>query len=235
VKLEELRRSSLIEVEHLKMPETMQRKLTNRDMPAHSAPIPADHNLPSKVKSPLAQASSPTTKDAQYYASVSGSSSPRGLQTVPEESIGSSMDYVKQLQAHDQPQDLSPGSNFYPGGQSATTLNAELSDGHSTSMGRPMFSEPEFGREEVEDDPALRRMRSPGSFSAATAREDNTISPTERWFWFEWLFVMMILRWWVAFEIRFGNVYMRSLLIFFLGLMVRILAFLRIQYSLFHY
>jgi hypothetical protein len=161
------------------MPETMQRKLANRDMPEHSAPLPTEHKA-TKAKSPPPEASS--TQDAQYYASVSGSSSPRGLQTVPEETMSSSMEYVKQLQQQsgDPSYDLSPGSTFYPGGQSATTINAELSGGHSTSMGRPMFSEPEFGREEVEDDPRLMRMRSPGSFSAATAREDNTISPTER-------------------------------------------------------
>jgi hypothetical protein len=162
------------------MPETMQRKLANRDMPEHSAPLPAEQKA-TKVKSPPSGIAS-STQDAQYYASVSGSSSPHGLQTVPEETISSSME-LKQRQAQqsgDANYDLSPGSTFHPSGQSATTINAELSGGHSTSTGRPMFTEPEFGREEVEEDAVLRRMRSPGSFSAATAREDNTISPTER-------------------------------------------------------
>lgn len=161
------------------MPETMQRKLADRDMPAHSAPIPADHLSTTKVKSsPVAQ----QQQDAQYYASLDGAS--RALQTVPEESLGSSMDFVHKLQAGQHTEDLdsdhSPSSPFSPSGQSSTTISSEFSGSHSTSKGLPMFSEPDFGREEVEDDPVLRRMRSPGSFSADTAREDNVVSPTER-------------------------------------------------------
>ncbi|RDI76466.1 hypothetical protein Vi05172_g13569 [Venturia inaequalis] len=150
--LEELRRSSLIEVEHLKMPEAMQRKLANRDMPTHAAPIPADH-LATKAKSP-------TSPTAQSYVfgtdGIDGTNSPRGnrgLEAVPEETPGSSMDYVHQLQEEYQPQDLerdplSPGSAF-GAVQSDTTFNQFSDDEHASTGGVPLFSEPEFGREEM--------------------------------------------------------------------------------------
>lgn len=160
------------------MPETMQRKLADRDMPAHAAPIPADH-LATNVKSP------PTSPTAQSYPLGSdGASSPRssrGLQTVPEENPGSSMDFVHEIQAEYQPRDLEYNP-FSPSSSSGTVQSTTtFSDNdHATSGGVPLFSEPEFGREEVEDDAVLRRMRSPGSFSEENSRGGEMVSPTER-------------------------------------------------------
>lgn len=162
------------------MPEIMQRKLADRDMPTHAAPIPADH-LATKAKSP-------TSPPAQPYGFGSdGTHSPRssrGLPTVPEETPGSSTEYVHKLQEDYQPQDVEHDP-FSPGRssgavQSPTTLNQFSDDDHASSGGVPLFSEPEFGREETEDDVVLRRMRSPGSFSAENSRGGEMMSPTER-------------------------------------------------------
>lgn len=156
------------------MPEIMQRKLADRDMPTHAAPIPADH-LATKAKSP------PTSPTAPSHAfgsdGTTSSRSSRGLQTVPEETPGSSIDFVQKLQAEYQPQDLNKSGAV----QSANTLNRFNDNDHATSGGVPLFSEPEFGREEVEEEDAvLRGMRSPGSFSAENSRGGEMISPTER-------------------------------------------------------
>ncbi|TID24449.1 hypothetical protein E6O75_ATG02814 [Venturia nashicola] len=144
------------------MPEPMQRKLANRDMPAHAAPIPADH-LATKAKSP------PTSPTAQSYTSgFDGTRSPRssrGLQTVPEETPISAIDFAVKPQAQ------------YP---STTAFNQFIDDDHASPGGVPLFSEPAFGREETEDDAVLRRMRSPGSFSAENSRGGEMVSPTER-------------------------------------------------------
>jgi hypothetical protein len=66
---------------------------------------------------------------------------------------------------------------------SVATLEAEIS-GHSTATGKPVFEEPDFAPGPVVDDvepvePEFLR-RSPGSFSASTARHSDTVSPTER-------------------------------------------------------
>jgi hypothetical protein len=131
-------------------------------MPEHAVDVPA------KSTSPPGKLPASAT-DPSYFASTSGGDLP----TVPEEegSAGLGTDG-----AHD---DLSPRS-FAPHISNAT-FAAEFSSG-ATSTGKPMFSEPDFGFGEAEQQEAPSELlrRSPGSFSAETAREDNVISPTER-------------------------------------------------------
>jgi hypothetical protein len=156
--LETLRRTS-ITTDDLKMPST--RKLSDRDMPEHAVSVPAKSSSPSKFTS--------SATEPSYFPSTSGGD----LATVPEEegSAGLGNDGT-----HD---DLSPHSSAPQ--VSNATLAAEISAG-ATSTGKPMFSEPDFGFGEAEQQEAPSELvrRSPGSFSAATAREDNPISPTER-------------------------------------------------------
>jgi len=193
--LEELRRSSLIEVEHLNMPEVMQRKMSNRDMPAHAAPVPKELHKNNSSASKSSQEhgkqttislSSLSVDQQGYFSSASGGSSPRVLQTVPEEP--SSTESSKQLDDYDH-DDLSPSSTIPTApsvsASSETTLAAEITGEGATLGGKPMFTEPDFGKvegEELEKEGLEKEglRRSPGSFSAETAREDNVTSPTER-------------------------------------------------------
>jgi hypothetical protein len=130
-------------------------------MPEHAVSVPAKSSSPTKL--PL------SATEPSYFASTSGGDLP----TVPEEegSAGFGTDG-----AHD---NLSPHSSAPQ--LSNATIAAEISAA-ATSAGKPMFSEPDFGFGEAEqqDAPSELLRRSPGSFSAATAREDNPISPTER-------------------------------------------------------
>jgi len=170
-KLEELRRSSVLEVEHLNSPEAKSRRLSNRDMPTHAAP------LPHKVSSPPSEQHQNAPADTAYF---SGASTPHGesLQTVPEEPSSTES---SRLLSHDGTSDvLSPRSQT--SSVSVATLEAELA-GSATYSGKPMFSEPDFGPEMPDDvqPPASEFLRrSPGSFTAQSARESETVSPTER-------------------------------------------------------
>jgi hypothetical protein len=150
-------------VDDLKIP--VNRRLSNRDMPEHAVDIPTKSSSPT-----MATKSSASAIEPSYFSNASTGDLP----TVPEEegSAGLSNDGARD--------DLSPRSFATPQISNAT-MAAELSSG-ATSAGKPMFSEPEFGFDEAEQQevPSEALRRSPGSFSAATAREDNTISPTER-------------------------------------------------------
>ncbi|KAF2433221.1 nucleotide-diphospho-sugar transferase [Tothia fuscella] len=141
--LENLRRTSLVEFEHLKLPSSASRKLSNRDMPEHAVD-------PTNIAASVL----PPNKDA----TEEGKTPDTGLSTVLEEE--GSLD------------ELSPTSTAF----SNATITAEL-DGSATRGGKVMFSEPDFA---PADAPSEFLRRSPGSFSAETAREDNTLSPTER-------------------------------------------------------
>lgn len=60
---------------------------------------------------------------------------------------------------------------------SVATLEAEIA-GNASFKGDPVFSEPDFGPEAVDDRGGL--WRSEGSFTARAARESEMVSPTER-------------------------------------------------------
>jgi hypothetical protein len=146
-------------------------------MPAHAAPLPEKVDSPDTKK---ALVSGTTSIDQSYF---SGSPTPHGesLQTVPEEP--SSTESSRVLGSSDGTDDIfSPRSLAV--GPSVATLEAEIA-GHATLSGKPMFAEPEFGPGPVldETEPPIRPdvwRRSPGSFSAVTSRESETVSPTER-------------------------------------------------------
>lgn len=150
--LENLRKTSLIEFEHLKMPSPTSRKLSNRDMPEHAVdpthPAASSTSPPNPISPP----------DKGYF----------GLEEIPEEegSAGLSNESAQD--------DLSPTSTLL----SNATVTAELGGG-ATTGGKVMFQEPEFGLQDL-DISSDKVRRSPGSFSAETAREDSQLSPTER-------------------------------------------------------
>lgn len=203
-KLEELRRSSLLEVEHLKaaidaakQTTDQGRRLSNRDMPAHAAPLPPAHNL-----------TSPTESDARHKGSNGNNGSSKSqdpLSTVPEEDTTPSTESSSRHPGssdgtadpfspiggtsttdtkYTEPDILSPKSQTAHPSFSVATLEAGMA-GHADMFGRPAFSEPDFGPEavvvdELEKPVMEEKRRSPGSFSAEVLRESETISPTER-------------------------------------------------------
>jgi hypothetical protein len=133
------------------MPSPNSRKLSNRDMPEHAVD-------PANPKATISPPNAISPPDKGYF----------GLEEIPEEegSAGLSNDGAGD--------DLSPSSTLL----SNATVTAELGGGATTS-GKVMFQEPEFGLKDL-DVPSESLRRSPGSFSAETAREDSQLSPTER-------------------------------------------------------
>lgn len=136
--LETLRRSSLAEVEHLNMPDPNKRRLSNRDMPEHSADLPIHGSSPP---------TNTQTTEPSYFVD------PHGLPTVPEEegSTGYGNDGSAGFRNDGGMDNLSPSSQ--PSAlQSTTTKEAELLE-NATASGQPMFSEPEFGIDGIPEVP----------------------------------------------------------------------------------
>ena len=152
-------------------------------MPAHAAPLPPSHNLPSPThtkdgaSSDAKQTSSSSEQaPSSFFASSTTSSSITGeaLTTVPEES--------SPLDATNHSDVLSPRATQI--GPTVATLEAEIA-GQADASGKPVFSEPDFGvgvgggpGPVIAPPPVL--ARSPGSFSAEKLKEGEAISPTER-------------------------------------------------------
>lgn len=172
-KLEELRRSSLVEFEHLKVAETATRKLSNRDMPEHSALPRTDgtqetEDVPSFMLPEQSYSSSSGDNSATSAAlaePTEGDQPPQTSTTLPS-------------RPHMEPAELSPTSQIPPqaGPLTAATAEAEI-EGQASASGKPVFNEPNFGpiAETIE---ALRK--SPGSFSTESVQEAAHLSPTER-------------------------------------------------------
>lgn len=163
-KLDELRRSSLIEVEHLQKaaasgsaPNTFQ-----RDMPQHA----------SLLASELEKIDEHASEDESSSSYFGHSPSFRNAAMQQTSHFRSGAPAVMST--------------------SIATETAELS-GAADSRGAPIFEEPEFGRDEMEDVQSgpplkaptpqripLHRQVSPGSFSAASILQSEHLSPTER-------------------------------------------------------
>ncbi|KIW06235.1 hypothetical protein, variant [Verruconis gallopava] len=180
-KLEELRRNSLLEVQHLKSPEVLGRRLSDREMPAHAVP------LPQKVASPPASERPAGSTAAAEQSLFSGPTSPHGesLQTVPEEPSSTESSHVLGGSAKEGLEGEALDPKATQSAPSVTTLEAEIA-GRATATGKPVFTEPDFGpgpgpvEEDTEDVAPTGIRRSPGSFSAAALREGEQLSPTER-------------------------------------------------------
>ena len=188
-RLEELRRNSLLEVQHLKSPpESSGRHLSQRDMPAHAAPLP-QHKATSPTETrdgasdAKAASGNGSEQSSSFFTTTSSSVTGESLTTVPEEP--SSLEASRELGENDV---YSPRATQV--GPTVATLEAEIA-GQATTSGKPLFAEPDFAGgpgpvvlPDTVDDlapvaPEILR-RSPGSFSADKLREGEAISPTER-------------------------------------------------------
>lgn len=154
-------------------------------MPTHAAPLPIHKVIsPTSTKDGAsdAKASHNASEQSAYFTTASSSIVGESLTTVPEEA--SSVESSRELGG----EVLSPRAmQFAP---SVAKLEAEL-EGHATTSGKPMFSEPDFGAEagpveplptidDIEPVVPLVLHRSPGSFSADMLKAGEAVSPTER-------------------------------------------------------
>lgn len=172
-KLEELRRSSLVEFEHLKTAETAARKLSDRDMPEHSA-------LPGTDGAQEPQDVPSFMLPEQVYPSSSGGSgaTPSALPEPTESDQPQQTFTTLPFRPHMESAELSPTSQIPPQAGSLTTATAEAEiEGQASATGNPIFNEPDFGpiAESIE---TLRK--SSGSFSAESVKAADHLSPTER-------------------------------------------------------
>ena len=157
-KLEELRRSSLVEFEHLKAAETAIKKISSRDMPEHAVvPHGSDgtHELEHELEEPAA-----LKLPEQAYATGEQPHTPSALP---------SSDHTE----------LSPTSQLPPQTDSLSTQTAEAEiEGHASTTGKPVFAEPDFAP--VAESIETLRKSSPGSFSADALHAGEHLSPSER-------------------------------------------------------
>jgi hypothetical protein len=169
-KLEELRRRSLVEYEHLKSAGN-QRGLSRRDMPEHaSQPIKTENPISEEGQQQLPE------KEPSYFSgpeSAPGAAAkiPGGEDDQPQLKVQPEKPGQEEEDNND---DISPTATLSQP-ISSTTAAAELS-GSATRSGAPVFAEPDFGVDTVGP------VRSAGSFSAACALEaqNQNLSPTKR-------------------------------------------------------
>ena len=140
-KLEELRRSSLVEFEHLKAAQTAVRRLSNRDMPEHSA-------MPGKLDGQDDEVPSFMLPEQVHGTSGGGNGSTSYISRMADPAEGDQTGYnttKSPMHTHMESSELSPSSQFPPqtGYVSIVTEAAEI-QGQATTTGNPILNEPDF-------------------------------------------------------------------------------------------
>jgi len=140
-KLEELRRSSLVEFEHLKAAQTAVRILSNRDMPEHSG-------MPGKLDGQDDEVPSFTLPEQVHRTSGGGNGATSYIAMMADPADGDQPAYNTTkfpTRTRMESSELSPSSQFPPqtGSVSTVTEEAEI-QGQATTTGNPIFNEPDF-------------------------------------------------------------------------------------------